>query len=110
MKQHRMHLLICAGTGCVAAGSFEIKKALEKEIIKRKLQDEVAVISTGCNGFCERGPTMVVQPEGIFYIGLKTEDVPLPLTIMMPVSSFNIATATIFGCPCKVIQISPFLL
>ncbi len=72
-----MHLLVCAGTGCVAAGSFEIKKALEKEIIKRKLQEEVAVISTGCNGFCERGPTMVVQPEGIFYVGLKKEDVPL---------------------------------
>ena len=72
-----MHLLVCAGTGCVAAGSFEIKKALEKEIIKRKLQNEVAVISTGCNGFCERGPTMVVQPEGIFYVELKKEDVPL---------------------------------
>jgi NADP-reducing hydrogenase subunit HndC len=45
-----MHLLVCAGTGCVAGGSFEIKKLLEEEIAKRKLQDEVAVISTGCNG------------------------------------------------------------
>ncbi|UCC11016.1 MAG: FAD-dependent oxidoreductase [candidate division WOR-3 bacterium] len=77
MKQFRTHLLVCAGTGCVAAGSFEIKKILEKEITKHKLHNEVAVISTGCNGFCERGPIVVVQPEGIFYQRLKPEDIPL---------------------------------
>ncbi|KPK64276.1 hydrogenase [candidate division WOR_3 bacterium SM23_42] len=77
MKQYRTHLLVCAGTGCVAAGSFEIKTTLEKEITKRKLQNEVAIISTGCNGFCERGPIVVVQPDGIFYQRLKREDIPL---------------------------------
>jgi len=61
----------------VAAGSFEIKRALEKEITKHKLHNEIAVISTGCNGFCERGPIVVVQPDGIFYQRLKPEDVPL---------------------------------
>jgi NADH-quinone oxidoreductase subunit F len=68
---------VCAGTGCVAAGSFDIKKALEKEILKKKLHNEVAVIATGCNGFCERGPIVVVQPDGIFYQRLKPEDIPL---------------------------------
>jgi NADH-quinone oxidoreductase subunit F len=77
LKHYRTHLLVCAGTGCVAAGSFEIKAALEKEITKRKLQNEVAVISTGCNGFCERGPIVVVQPDGVFYQKLKREDIPL---------------------------------
>jgi NADH-quinone oxidoreductase subunit F len=76
LKQYRTHLLVCAGTGCVAGGSFEIKKTLETEIAKRKLQDEIAVISTGCNGFCERGPIVVVQPEGIFYQRLKKKDIP----------------------------------
>jgi NADH:ubiquinone oxidoreductase subunit F (NADH-binding)/(2Fe-2S) ferredoxin/NAD-dependent dihydropyrimidine dehydrogenase PreA subunit len=68
--------LVCAGTGCVSCGSFKIKEALEKEIKKRNLQDEVQVVATGCNGFCERGPIVLVQPDGIFYQLLKVEDVP----------------------------------
>jgi NADH:ubiquinone oxidoreductase subunit F (NADH-binding)/(2Fe-2S) ferredoxin/NAD-dependent dihydropyrimidine dehydrogenase PreA subunit len=68
--------LVCAGTGCVSCESFKIKEALEKEIQKKKLQNEVLVIATGCNGFCERGPILLVQPEGIFYQRLKVEDVP----------------------------------
>ncbi len=76
MKQYRAHLLVCAGTGCVSCGSFKIKEALETELRKRRLQDEVQVIATGCNGFCERGPIVMVQPDGVFYQLLKVEDVP----------------------------------
>ncbi|RPJ03479.1 MAG: NADH-quinone oxidoreductase subunit NuoF [Candidatus Aminicenantes bacterium] len=77
MKHYRAHLLVCAGTGCVSCGSFKIKEALEKEVKKRDLQDQVQVVATGCNGFCERGPIVLVQPDGIFYQLLKVEDVPL---------------------------------
>ncbi len=76
MKQYRAHLLVCTGTGCVSCGAFKIKEALEKEVKKRKLQDEIQVVATGCNGFCERGPIVLVQPDGIFYQLLKVEDVP----------------------------------
>ena len=76
MKHYRAHLLVCAGTGCVSCGSFKIKEALEKEIKTRGLQDEVQVVATGCNGFCERGPIVLVQPDGIFYQLLQVEDVP----------------------------------
>jgi len=76
LKQYRTHLLVCAGTGCVSCGSFKIKEALEKEIQKRKLEDEVLIISTGCNGFCERGPILMVHPDGIFYQQLKVKDIP----------------------------------
>jgi len=76
LKGYRTHLLVCAGTGCVACGSFEIREELMKEITRRKLQEEIAVIATGCNGFCERGPIVVVQPDGIFYQRLKKEDIP----------------------------------
>ena len=77
MKHYRAHLLVCAGTGCVSCGSFKIKDALEQEVLKRGLQDEVQVVATGCNGFCERGPIVLVQPDGVFYQLIKVEDVPL---------------------------------
>jgi len=73
---YRMHLMLCAGTGCVSSGSYEIKKALEQELEKRGLSHEVSVVMTGCNGFCAQGPVMVVQPDEIFYQRLKVKDVP----------------------------------
>ena len=76
MKQYRTHLLVCAGTGCVSCGSFKVKEALEKEIKAKGLDKEVQVVATGCNGFCERGPIVLVQPDGIFYQLLQIEDVP----------------------------------
>ena len=76
VKTYRAHLLVCAGTGCVSNGAFKIAAALEREIAKRGLGEEVQVVTTGCNGFCERGPIMVAQPDGIFYQQLKEEDIP----------------------------------
>jgi NADH-quinone oxidoreductase subunit F len=77
LKLYRTHLLVCAGTGCVSCGSFKIKDALEKEIRKKGLENEVLVVTTGCNGFCERGPILMVHPDGIFYQKLTPEDVPV---------------------------------
>jgi NADP-reducing hydrogenase subunit HndC len=71
-----MSLLVCAGTGCVSNNSFSVKAALEKELAGRGLQEEVQVVTTGCNGFCANGPIVVVKPDGIFYQFLKVEDIP----------------------------------
>jgi NADP-reducing hydrogenase subunit HndC len=76
MANYRMNLLVCAGTGCVSNNSFKVKTALEKELAKHGLQEEIQVITTGCNGFCANGPIVVVKPEGIFYQLLKEEDIP----------------------------------
>jgi len=73
---YRMHLMLCAGTGCVSGGSYKIKEALERELAKHGLTDEVAVVMTGCNGFCAQGPVMAVQPDGIFYQLLDEKDIP----------------------------------
>ncbi len=80
MKEHRLHLLICAGTGCVACRSFEIREELEREIARQGLQDEIKVVTTGCQGFCERGPIVIVQPDGIFYQRMKKDDIPHMVT------------------------------
>ena len=76
MKPYRMHLMLCSGTGCVSNKSFEIKDAIERELRKHDLQDEVGVVLTGCNGFCAQGPVLIVQPGKVFYHLLKEEDIP----------------------------------
>ncbi len=73
---YRTHCLVCAGTGCVSNKSFEVAQALEAEVARRELAGEVQVIRTGCQGFCAEGPIIISQPEGIFYCGVKPEDVP----------------------------------
>jgi len=75
-KAYRLHLMVCAGTGCVSNHAFDIKTALEAEIRKRGLENEAIVVPTGCNGFCERGPILVVQPGDIFYQQIAVKDVP----------------------------------
>lgn len=76
MAAKRVELMLCTGTGCVASGCFGVKDTLEKEIAKQGLQNEVSVVATGCNGFCGRGPLMVVLPDNVFYGLLKPEDIP----------------------------------
>jgi len=74
--KYRLHLMLCAGTACVSTHSFKIKAALEKELAKQGLSEEVLVVMTGCNGFCAVGPIMTVMPDGIFYHSLTEEIVP----------------------------------
>ena len=76
MKPYRTHLMLCAGTGCVSNKSLKIRDAIETELEKHGLQDEIAVVLTGCNGFCGCGPVMVVRPDEIFYQMLTEEDIP----------------------------------
>ena len=73
---YRSHVLVCGGTGCTSSNSLAIIEALEAEIAKKGLQDEVKVIRTGCFGLCALGPIMIVYPEGSFYSQVKVTDVP----------------------------------
>jgi NADH:ubiquinone oxidoreductase subunit F (NADH-binding)/(2Fe-2S) ferredoxin len=72
---YKMSLHVCTGTACVANHSFSLIQILKKELKKRKLEKEILIVPTGCNGFCEQGPIMVVQPDGIFYQKLKEKDI-----------------------------------
>jgi NADH:ubiquinone oxidoreductase subunit F (NADH-binding)/(2Fe-2S) ferredoxin/Pyruvate/2-oxoacid:ferredoxin oxidoreductase delta subunit len=67
---------LCAGSGCGAYGTAKVHQALVAELKKQKLDKKVAVKLTGCHGFCEKGPIMVIHPEGIFYPQLKESHVP----------------------------------
>ncbi len=73
---YRSHVLVCGGTGCTSSNSLAIIEALESEIAKKGLQDEVKVVRTGCFGLCALGPIMIVYPEGSFYSQVQVSDVP----------------------------------
>lgn len=74
MQHIRAHVLVCGGTGCKSAGSKELQSALEKALEKHGLKDEVMLVETGCHGFCENGPLVIIYPEGTFYCRVKPED------------------------------------
>lgn len=67
---------ICAGAGCIASGAGEVIDAFKAEIEKQGLNAQVDTKGTGCPGFCQRGPVVVVYPEEICYLQVKPEDVP----------------------------------
>ena len=71
---NKKFVAICAGTGCRAYGSLKVKEALEVELKKQNMN--VDVIATGCLGFCEKGPMVVIHPDKYFYQSVKVADVP----------------------------------
>ncbi len=68
-------VLICLGTGCVSSGSTDIYAAIEAEVKNAGLEG-INVKFTGCHGFCQRGPIVIIEPEGVFYSAVKEKDVP----------------------------------
>jgi NADH:ubiquinone oxidoreductase subunit F (NADH-binding)/(2Fe-2S) ferredoxin/Pyruvate/2-oxoacid:ferredoxin oxidoreductase delta subunit len=69
-------ILVCQSTGCESSKSDKITEALESQIKNLGLSKNVEVKFTGCHGFCQQGPIVIVEPEGIFYTQVKEGDVP----------------------------------
>ena len=76
MLDQRPCITVCSGTGCHAYGCEKVTQTFSDEIKRKNLTEKVNIRTTGCHGFCERGPIVVIQPEGIFYQKVKIEDVP----------------------------------
>ena len=66
---------VCCGPGCLVVGGRNVAEALELELLRKGLGEKVIVRKTGCHGFCERGPVMVIRPENILYQRVTPEDV-----------------------------------
>ena len=76
-RKGKMKLIsLCAGSGCGAYGTAKVHQALVDELKRQKLDKKVEVKLTGCHGFCEKGPIMVIHPEGIFYPQVKEKHIP----------------------------------
>ena len=69
-------ITLCSGSACHATGSGKVAESIEEEVKKQGLLDKVDIRRTGCHGFCERGPIIVIHPEEICYFQIAPEDVP----------------------------------
>ncbi|MCK4534657.1 MAG: NAD(P)H-dependent oxidoreductase subunit E, partial [Syntrophobacterales bacterium] len=67
-------ITICAGTGCIAYGAQKLVDRFKAEIEKEGLQKKIDIRSTGCHGFCEQGPVVVIHPKKIFYRRVGLDD------------------------------------
>jgi NADH-quinone oxidoreductase subunit F len=71
-------ILVCCGTGCLANGAREVAEAFASEIEKTKANVKLKLLvkTTGCHGFCERGPLVAFRPSGVLYTRVKVGSVP----------------------------------
>ena len=72
--RYKKTLTMCAGTACRACGCTGVADALEGEIERQGLSDQVLLRRTGCHGFCEQGPLAIVEPGNIFYRHIQPDD------------------------------------
>jgi NADH-quinone oxidoreductase subunit F len=84
LERENMKIMVCAGTGCVSSGSLKVYEALKSLLEKKNLyvdidlyrEDKrgVNVSPSGCHGFCEMGPIVMIKPFGYFYVKVKESD------------------------------------
>lgn len=69
-----LQILICGGTGCKASDSYIIAERLQQALQRNNIADKVDVITTGCFGFCEKGPIVKIIPDSTFYTQVTPDD------------------------------------
>ena len=85
LKSQKRKILVCCGTGCLAGGSMDIHHRLKELIEEKGLKctvelekdphgDSIGLKKSGCHGFCEMGPLVRIEPEGILYTKVKLSD------------------------------------
>lgn len=70
----KKQIMVCGGTGCHSQSSHVLITKLNEELKAHNLDKEVEVIQTGCFGLCQKGPIVVIYPEGTFYSHVQPED------------------------------------
>ena len=73
-QQERV-VIVSGGTCGEASGSKSVLSKFREELVNRKLADKVNLRYSGCLGFCEQEPIVVIEPEGIFYCSVSVDDV-----------------------------------
>ncbi|MHB1275425.1 MAG: (2Fe-2S) ferredoxin domain-containing protein, partial [Candidatus Humimicrobiaceae bacterium] len=73
-----MEISLCSGTGCKAYLPQELYRLIKEELNnnKKKINKKIVVRKTGCLGYCEKGPIIIIYPQEICYLQVKAEDIP----------------------------------
>jgi NADP-reducing hydrogenase subunit HndC len=74
---NRPTIVVCHGTGCMANGSPQVTRAFEEALLAAGIEAKLmpGIKTTGCQGFCSRGPLVLIKPQGLFYQRVKPGDV-----------------------------------
>ncbi|MFH1845689.1 MAG: NADH-quinone oxidoreductase subunit NuoF, partial [bacterium] len=77
LQKQARKVMVCCGPGCLANGAADIVLEFHKVLKKKRIKGFKieAVKETGCHGFCQQGPMVVIEPKGTFYAKVKLKDV-----------------------------------
>ena len=77
-RKELQSIMVCCGTGCRARNALGVAEAIGEEMVAAGLGDDVKVelTTTGCHGWCEQGPIVTLEPDGVFYTNVKAEHAP----------------------------------
>jgi NADH-quinone oxidoreductase subunit F len=85
LNKVKQRVVICAGTGCMANGAMDVYDALVAELETRQLdvavelreekEHDIYVSKSGCQGFCQMGPLVTIEPQGLLYVKVRPADV-----------------------------------
>lgn len=83
MLKYDKHIFICVNQrapgaprkSCGEAHGMEIVDAFKKKLKDLNLNTKIRAQRAGCLDICDYGQTVVVYPEGTFYVGVEVKDV-----------------------------------
>lgn len=82
----KKRIVVCAGTGCIANGSMKVFDSLKNAAAMHSLDvcvefkpcdsndHDILLSGSGCQGFCQVGPLVTIEPDGILYTHVKPAD------------------------------------
>ena len=112
IQVHKYYVLVCGGTGCTSNHSGEVVEALEEQLGKHGLEDDVKIIQTGCQGLCAKGPVVVVHPGAVYYeeVNPKKVEAIVDEHIIggVPADDYLLKEETTDGSPAKTMTESDF--
>jgi NADH-quinone oxidoreductase subunit F/NADP-reducing hydrogenase subunit HndC len=73
-KPDALRARVCCGTACTATGAHKLIDRFRKESASSGV--DLEIVKTGCQGICQKGPVLKVEPMNIFYQRTKPKNVP----------------------------------